>query len=425
MLSRRHFFQTGAAIAAAFALPAHAQLQVEITGIGSRQFPIAIASFAGENLLQHSLTEVVRADLQRCGMFRLVETGPEPIAETAKLDFGNWKFRGADALVAGSVTRLADGRFSVRFLLFDTAKAVSQGGVELTFRAEQYRTAAHGIADWIYEKLIGEPGIFSTRIAYVQKNGQRYQIQVADADGQNARAEIVSDDPIISPAWSPDGTRIAYVSFQSKKPVIWICSTATHQRHVLANFKGSNSAPAWAPDSSRLAVVLTRDGHSQIYELRPDGSGLKRLTTSAGIDTEPRYSADGHWIYFTSDRGGSPQVYRIPASGGEAQRVTFEGSYNVSPRPSPDGKSLTYITRSEGRFRVALMDLATQQVQILTDSDKDESPNFSPNGRLIIYATEVGGRGVLAAVSVDGQVKQRLSGFSGDVREPAWAPLQK
>lgn len=425
MFSRRQFFCTIAAIAAALSLPAHAQLQIEITGAGARQFPIAIASFAGENLLQHSLTDVVRADLNRSGMFRLIETGPQPIAETAKIDFGNWKYRGADAVVPGTVAHLPDGRFSVRFQLFDTAKSASLGGVELTFRAEQYRTAAHGISDWIYEKLIGEPGIFSTRIAYVQKNGRRYQLQVADADGQNAQAALVSDDPIISPTWSPDGTRVAYVSFQSKKPVIYICTLGTRRHQVLANFKGSNSAPAWAPDSSRLAVVLTRDGHSQIYELRPDGSGLKRLTNSAGIDTEPRYSADGHWIYFTSDRGGSPQIYRVASSGGEAQRVSFEGSYNVSPRPSPDGKSLAYITRSEGRFRVALMDLATQQVQILTDSDKDESPNFSPNGRLIIYATEVGGRGVLAAVSVDGRVKQRLSGFSGDVREPAWAPLQK
>lgn len=425
MFSRRQIFHAIAVAAMAFVLPAYGQLQIEITGAGARQFPIAIAAFNGEEQLARPVSGVVRTDLERSGLFRLIETGPQPIAETARIDFGNWKYRGADALAAGSVTRLADGRFGVRFRLFDTNTRSDMGGLELTFRAEQYRTAAHRIADWIYEKLIGEPGIFSTRIAYVQKNGHRYQLQVSDADGQNAQAALVSDDPIISPTWSPDGSRLAYVSFQSKKPVIYVYSLSTHQRHVLANFKGSNSAPAWAPDGSRLAIVLTKDGHSQIYELRPDGTGLRRVSHSTGIDTEPRFSPDGHWIYFTSDRGGSAQIYRIPSSGGEAQRISFEGSYNVSPRPSPDGKSLTYITRSEGRFRVALMDLATQQVQILTDSDKDESPNFSPNGRLILYATEVGGRGVLAAVSVDGRVKQRLSGFSGDVREPAWAPLQK
>ncbi len=425
MLSRRDFLHTGAAVAGLAAVPAHAQLRIEITGAGARQFPIAVAAFDGEGLLPRSISDVVRADLERCGLFRIVETGPQPVGETAKIDFGNWKYRGADAFVAGSVTRMADGRLAVRFRLFDTTKASDLGGLELTILTEQFRYAAHRIADWVYEKLLGEPGVFSTRIAYVVKNGRQYQLQIADADGQNANAALVSDDPIISPAWSPDGTRLAYVSFQTKKPVIYIHTLATRQRTVLSNFKGSNSAPAWAPDGSRLAVVLTKDGLSQIYELRTDGSGLRRLTQSNGIDTEPHYSPDSQFLYFTSDRGGSPQVYRIPAGGGEAARVTFDGSYNVSPHVSPDGKTLAYLTRSEGRFRIALMDLASQQVQIITDSDKDESPSFAPNGRLILYATEVGGRGVLSAVSADGRVKQRLSGFSGDVREPAWGPLPK
>jgi len=426
MLSRRALFAAGATAGLALATqPAFAQLRIEITGAGASQIPIAIAPFVGEAQLPKSVSEVIRADLQSCGLFKLIETGPQPIAENAQVDYANWKFRGADALAGGSITSLSDGRLQARFRLFDTARQGDLGGLEIAFKPDQYRAAAHNIADWIYEKLTGLPGIFSTRIAYVLKNGRQYQLQVADADGQNAIAALVSDEPIISPAWSPDGSKLAYVSFQTKKPIVYVHTLATRQRKVLANFKGSNSAPAWSPDGSRLAITLTKDGLSQIYEIHADGSGVRRLTNSGGIDTEACYSPDGQSIYFTSDRGGSPQVYRMPANGGEAQRVTFEGGYNVSPHVSPDGKTLAFLARNEGRFRVALMDLASQQVQVLTDSDKDESPSFAPNGRMILYATELGGRGVLAAVSADGRVRQRLSGFTGDVREPAWAPLRK
>ena len=227
--------------------------------------------------------------------------------------------------------------------------------------------------------------------------------------GRAPATALTSSEPIISPVWSPDGSKLAYVSFEKKKPVIYVHSLATGQRQVVANFKGSNSAPAWSPDGRKLAVVLSKDGNSQIYSVNADGTGVQRLTQSAGIDTEPRYSPDGGSIYFTSDRGGSPQIYRMSANGGDAQRVTFEGSYNVSPRPSPDGKSLAFISRRDGRFQLAVMDLASKQVQILTDSHKDESPSFAPNSRMILIATEIGGRGVLSAVSSDGRIKQRLS----------------
>jgi TolB protein len=214
------------------------------------------------------------------------------------------------------------------------------------------------------------------------------------------------------------------VSFENKKPVVYVHSLLDGKRQVVANFRGSNSAPAWAPDGKTLAVTLSREGGSQIFLVNPDGSGVRRITTSAAIDTEPRYSPDGKWLYFTSDRGGSPQIYRMPSGGGEPQRVTFEGSYNVSPRPSPDGRSLAYITRNGGRFQVALQDLANRQVQIISDSERDESPSFAPNGRMILLATVIGGRGLLSAVSADGRFKQRLSAAAGaDVREPAWGPF--
>src|ERR671922_871918 len=245
------------------------------------------------------------------------------------------------------------------------------------------------------------------RIAYVVKRGNRYELQIADYDGANAETALASFEPIISPVWSPDGKRLAYVSFENKKPVVYIHTLADGRRHVVANFKGSNSAPAWAPDGNRLAVVLSREGGSQLFMINADGSGVRRLASSTAIDTEPRFSPDGQWIYFTSDRGGTPQIYRMPANGGEPQRVTFEGSYNVSPRLSPDGKTLAYITRNAGKFQVALQDLANKQVQIITDSDRDESPSFAPNGRMILLATVIGGRGVVCAPCPDRGLRPR------------------
>lgn len=403
---------------------ARAQLTVEISGAGANRIAIAIADFPGEASLPQGIAAVVRADLERSGLFKLIPVA-SPMAETADVSYPEWRNRGSDALVVGSILPASGGRFEARFKLYDVQKGTVLLNSSLFLAPNGARRTAHLIADQIYEKLLGEPGSFATRIAYVVKSGYHYELRVADADGAGAQTALASPEPIISPTWSPDGTRLAYVSFEKKKPMVFIHSLTTGQRYVAANFKGSNSAPAWAPDSSKLAVVLTKDGGSQLFVINADGSGVRRLASSGGIDTEPRYSADGQYLYFTSDRGGSPQVYRMPAGGGDAQRVTFEGSYNVTPRPSPDGKSLAYISRNEGRFQLTLMDLATRQTQILTDSSKDESPSFSPNGRMILYASEIGGRGVLAATSLDGRVKQKLSIPASDVREPAWGPSSK
>ncbi len=403
---------------------ARAQLKFEISGPGANQIPIATANFVVNASTPQDVAQIVRDDLTRSGLFKNVDAGPTPLSDTAAVNFGEWKGRGADAVVTGSVSRLADGRLDVRFKLYDTGRQADLGGLALTSTQGNLRLSAHRVSDYIYEKLTGEKGVFSTRIAYVLKQGsQRYLLQVADSDGYNPQDALVSREPIISPAWSPDGTRLAYVSFEARKPVIYVHSVATGQRVPVANFKGSNSAPAWSPDGRQLAITLTKDGNSQVYQIGADGSNARRLTQSSGIDTEPQYAPDGQSIYFTSDRGGGPQIYRMSSGGGDAQRVTFKGDYNISARVSPDGKSLAYISRRGGRFQLYLLDLASGQETLLTDTSKDESPSFAPNGKLILYATDIGGRGTLAMVSSDGRVKQRITtAQGGDVREPTWGP---
>jgi TolB protein len=415
-----------AAVLLLVAAPAHAQLTIEIIGGGANQIPVAVLPFAGESALPQSITEIVEQDLTRSGRFRAIFVGgvsPVP-SEIAQVNFADWKSRLADALVIGQANRLPDGRFEVRFRLLDVQKQAQIGGIAFTLTASQVRLTAHKIADFIYEKLTGERGVFSTRIAYVVKQGARFELRVADADGQNAQSILSSNEPIMSPSWSPDGTRMAYVSFQNKKPILFVQSlSASKQPAPVANYRGSNSAPAWSPDGKQLAAVLTRDGTSQIYLMNADGSNLRRITNSSAIDTEPFFTPDGQSIYFTSDRGGSPQIYRMAASGGEPTRVTFDGDYNVSPRVSPDGKTLAYISRISGRFQLMAMDLESRQIQGLTDGQRDESPTFAPNGRIILYASDVDNRGVLYAVSSDGRFRQRLGIGAADIREPSWGPF--
>lgn len=410
-----------------FAQGAAAALTIQITGGAATQIPVAIVPFAGEVPQPQSLTGVISADLARTGEFRLVDpagVNPQP-HQPAEVNYPAWQGKRADALVIGTMTNLPDGRVRVDFRLMDVAKQAQLAGYSYTILPAQLRATAHRIADAIYQTLTGVPGIFSTRIAYVLKRGKRSDLVVADADGYNAQTIVSSNQPIISPAWSPDGNSLAYVSFETNKPVVYVQSLLTGKRHVLANFRGSNSGPAWAPDGNRLAVVLTKDGSSQIYLINADGKNPSRLTYSSGIDTEPNWSPDGQSILFTSDRGGSPQVYRMAVAGGPAQRMTFEGSYNVSPHYSPDGKSFVFMRRSSGHFNIAVQDMASGQMQVLTNGDLDESPSFAPNGKMILYATRAGGRGILATVSSDGRTQERLTEQGGDVTQPVWGPFLK
>jgi TolB protein len=413
------------AAASALSSPAAAQMRIDVSGVGATQYPIAIASFASDPRAPLNVVDVIRGDLARSGSFRVIDP-QATLSDTATPNFADLRGRGADAVLAGSVARLADGRYDLRFRLSDTVRQASLGGESLLVPEGDLRYAGHRIADWVYEKLTGEKGIFSTRIAFVSKQGPRYRLNVADWDGENIQTTLNSPEPIISPSWSADGSRLAYVSFESKKPVVYVHSLASGQRVAVANFRGSNSAPAWSPDGRTLAVALTRDGLSQIYLVASDGSGApRRLTSSAGIDTEPVFAPDGRSLYFTSDRGGSPQIYRMSIDGGDPVRVTFGSPYNVSPRISPDGRTLAFVTRRDGRFLVATRDLAGGAERVLSDGGREESPSFAPNGRWIMYATQTGGRDSLMAVSIDGRVKQRLTSNAGDIREPTWGPFPR
>jgi len=408
---------------ALLALGAAADVTIEVTGTGAQQLPVAVAGFNGEVGVATPLSPIIRADLDRSGRFKLVDTGgAAPAADGPPADLGSWKTKGADALVIGDVHAEADGGAIVRMRLYDTLSGKLINGVQLHARPDELRRAAHQLADVIYESLTGERGVFETRIAFVVKKGKRYELQVADADGYNPQMVFGSNEPIMSPTWATDGRRIAYVSFERQKPIVFVQDVFSGARHAAAAFKGSNSAPAFSPDGNTLAVTLSLDGISQIYLVDVNGGEPRRLMRTPAIDTESSFSPDGQSIAFTSDRGGSPQLYLTSARGGDAQRLTFDGSYNVTPRFSADGKTIAYIRRDGGRFGVAVLDVASRQSLSLTDGPADESPTFAPNGKLILYATEVGGRGVLAMVSSDGRVRQRLS-TQGDVREPAWGPF--
>jgi TolB protein len=404
------------------AIPARADLTIEITGAGEHQTPIAVVPFAGEEKLAQSISNVVAADLTRSGLFRLVNPSGKTPHLPSEVSYPDWI--GTDALVIGSVSVQPNGRVSVLFRLIDVVRQTELIGQSVSAKSTQLRAIGHRISDLIFEKMTGSRGVFSTRIAYVNKQNGTYRLVVADSDGYGEQTVLTSAETIMSPSWSPDGSHLAYVSFEKRHAVVYLQSLLTGQRLLLANFEGSNSAPAWAPDGRHLAMVLTRDGSSQIYLVGADGSGLKRISFSGAIDTEPCFSPDGQSLLFTSDRGGSPQIYQMAADGsGSAERLTFDEGQNFSPRYNPDGKSFTFTHLVGGHFFIAVQDFETHQMQLLTDGGWEKRPSFAPNGKMLLFANESQGRGILSTVSSDGRVKQKMFPQAGDIREPIWGPL--
>ena len=414
------------ALLALLAAPAWAAMTIEIIGGASNRVPLAVLPFGVRQAIgvqpgaMLQISEVVAADLGRSGYFKMVDSNDSiSPADPQALSLSAWKGRGADAVLMGQILPSDGGKLEVRFWLLDAVRQTQLSAMAFVTTPNGLRVVAHKIADLVHEALLGEPGSYSGRIAYILKRAGRYELQVADADSQNAVTITSSPEPLISPAWSPDGQRLAYVSFEEKKPVVYVQNLADGGRRAVARFRGSNSAPAWSPDGRRLAVTLSKDDTSQIYMLDLDSGAATRFTQGGALDTEPLFSPDGRWLYFTSNRGGTPQIYKASLEDGAIKRVTFDGGYNVSPALSPDGKTLAFVHRRDARFHVAVMDLASGQMQVLTDTTYDESPSFAPNGRQILYATLINGRGVLATVSVDGKIRQRLS-QNGDLREPTW-----
>ncbi|MEO8331415.1 MAG: Tol-Pal system beta propeller repeat protein TolB [Gallionella sp.] len=401
---------------------ATAELSIEIIGAGESQVPVAIVPFGGDHKLSVAINDVVVNDLLRSGLFRMIDAEGISPHEPAEVSYPDWQARGAEALAIGAISVQTNGRIEARFRLLDVVKQTELAGQVVSASDGQVRAVGHRIADLIYEKFTGDKGVFSTRIAYVNRNGQHFRLIVADSDGYNEQTVLSQNQPIMSPAWSPDGSHLAYVSFESDHAVVYVQSLYTNQRKLLAGFSGSNSAPAWAPNGKQLAIVLTRDGSSQIYLVRPDGSDVRRLTFSGEIDTEPNFSPDGQNLLFLSDRGGSPQIYRMPVKGGQAERLTFGEGSNFSPRHSPDGKGFVFTHRVSGKFYIAMQDFQTGQMEILTEGGWEKKPSFAPNGKLIMFASEARERGILATVSSDGRVKQRMFTQTGDAREPVWGP---
>ncbi len=401
---------------------AYAEMSIEIIGAGEHQIPIAIAPLGGDAKWSAAINDVVLADLQRSGLFRIVDNMGKAPHEPNEVNYADWQALGAEALAIGAVEMGEAGRLSVKIRLLDVLKKSSLLGEVVSAKETQIRQIGHRIADLIYEKLTGDKGVFSTRIAYVNRLGEKYRLVVADSDGYNEQTVLAQNEPMMSPAWSSDGAQLAYVSFETGHAAIFVQSLFTKQRRLLADFRGSNSAPTWSPDGKRLAIVLTRDGSSQIYLLNADGSGIQRMTFSDAIDTEPCFSPDGQNLLFTSDRGGSAQIYRMATAGGPEQRLTFGEGTNYSPRYSPDGKSMVLVHRANAQFYIATQDFQSGQLQLVTDGGWHKKPSFAPNGKMILFASEARGRGILASVSSDGRVKQHMFTQAGDAREPMWNP---
>jgi TolB protein len=395
--------------------------------------PIAVVPFDTARLtrrLSTDIADIVSNDLNRSGVFKVLERKALPSTPHYgnQVSYPQWRLAAQEYLVVGRILERPGGLFNIEFQLLDVLKQRQIYGLILVDRKERkLREVAHQISDLIYEKITGTRGAFSTRIAYVraqQNAARKYILQISDTDGFNAQSILESDEPLMSPSWSPDGESLAYVSFENNRPEIFIQHLKTARRSKVSGFRGVNSAPSWSPGGKSLAMVLSKDGSSDIYIMNLASKRLTRLTTHRGIDTEPVWDVTGNAIIFTSDRSGSPQLYEVSVTGGKAKRITFEGRYNAAASLSPDGKYITMVHGDRGAYKIAQLERETGNLTVLTDSTLDESPSFSPNGKMVLYASTRGDAGVLYAVTVDGRAKHKLSDLSGDIREPVWGPFK-
>ena len=412
------------------AFSARAELTIEITKTVSEPYPIAIVPFewTGAEAIPQDIAQIVSADLQRSGQF---DTLPkEDMLSTphrkTEIFFRDWRILKQDYLLVGSIQKEPAGDYAVSFELYDVVRERPIAERRITTKAGGLRDIAHYISDYVYKEIIGKDSAFSTKLVYVTSDRRKtkFELRVSDVDGYRERVILNSKQPIISPAWSPDAKKIAYVSFESGRSAVYVQDLATGQRKVIAKYKGSNSAPAWSPDGTKLALVLSKDGNPEVYVKNLSTDRLSRLTNHYGIDTEPNWMPDGRSLVFTSSRGGKPQIYQVDVATKAVKRLTFEGNYNARGRVSKDGKFLVMVHRNDKRFHIAAQELKTGDIRILTNDTKlDESPSLAPNSNELIYATKVNGKGILAAVSIDGQVEYRLPATYGEVREPAWSPF--
>ncbi len=412
---------------------ARAELKIDITRGVTDPVPVAVVPFARTVPADSGVdvASVVQRDLESSGRFRGVDRAAMPAQpnRAADVDAASWRASRTDYVVVGRVAPGTGGNVTLHFELVNVLTGQVQLNESVTVPQAAVRNGAHRVADRVFEKLTGVRGAFATRIAYISVDGeppnQRYQLLIADTDGENARVAMQSRQPIMSPAWSADGEWLAYVSFEKSVAAIFVQRIRTGERRQVSARVGVNGAPAFSPDGKKLALTLSgSSGNLDIYTLDLGTQNLVRITDDASIDTEPSWSPDGQTLYFTSDRGGAPQIYAsAPQAGARARRVSFGAAYAARPRVSPDGKQLALVTQEGGAFRVGVMDLASGQITTLSRGSQDESPSFSPNGAVLIYAGRERGAGVLATVSVDGQVSLRLKSDQGEVREPVWGPF--